>query len=428
MLGEEVVPCLTETPPMGIYETLYAFNNTFGAFMGTEGTHPWAQGYPLTTRLTGGGADGPELPSSVEVTFEDRFYPKAWGHPLLRNALVNYYNTQYGTKIEAENVMVFHGGRGALFNVLLHLKKHYEVRLGSIEWPAYMDIMHSAGITFKTVPYTKENNFHPPNYAYFDRTGLTAKTHVFAVMSNPQNPTGQTRYGQELEDFMKLAEQTQSGCLLDEAYEMYHDPQVSGIQYVKDINNSNIFLAGAATKGLQCPGIRIGWVVASKKNIEMLQNFSSFGMGGVSHPSQLYCVKLLEPSRVKQARAAIQKHYSFQRERYGKAFEEIGLKLYTGTGGFYHWMELPEGLTCDELNKRLFKRGAAVLRGIEADMARPHASEKYFNSNYKSPYITFFRFSFGALEPETFDDDIKIMSQVLEEYKSEVFTGKAGTT
>ena len=27
-------------PPMGIYETLYAFRDTFGSFMGTEGTHP----------------------------------------------------------------------------------------------------------------------------------------------------------------------------------------------------------------------------------------------------------------------------------------------------------------------------------------------------------------------------------------------------
>jgi len=418
-VSQEVDPCLTATPPMGIYETLYAFRDSFGAFMGTKGTHPWAQGFPLTTKLAGGGADGPELPSSVEVTWEDRFYPKAWGHPVLREALANYYNTQYGTNIEPENVMVFHGGRGGLFNVLLFLKKHYEVRLGSIEWPAYMDIMQSAGISFNTVPYTKENGFHPPNSAYFDRTGLTAKTHIFAVMSNPQNPTGQTRYGQELKEFIELAEQTKNGCLVDEAYEMFHDPQVSGIEFVKDINNSNIFLAGAATKGLQCPGIRIGWVVASKKNIETMQNFSSFGMGGVSHPSQLYCAKLLEPNRVKQARAAVQKHYSFQRERYGKAFEKMGLKLYTGTGGFYHWMELPKGLTCDELNERLFKRGAAVLRGMDADMARPHAVQKHFDPDYRSPYITFFRFSFGPLLPETFEDDIKIMSEVLEEYKKE---------
>ena len=30
-------------PPMGIYETLYAFKDSFGSFMGTEGTHPWSQ-------------------------------------------------------------------------------------------------------------------------------------------------------------------------------------------------------------------------------------------------------------------------------------------------------------------------------------------------------------------------------------------------
>ena len=27
-------------PPMGIYETLYKFQDSFGQFMGTEGTHP----------------------------------------------------------------------------------------------------------------------------------------------------------------------------------------------------------------------------------------------------------------------------------------------------------------------------------------------------------------------------------------------------
>ena len=56
-------------PPMGIYETLYAFRDSFGQFMGTEGTHPWSQGFPLTTPLEKFG--GPSLPSSVDVTPED---------------------------------------------------------------------------------------------------------------------------------------------------------------------------------------------------------------------------------------------------------------------------------------------------------------------------------------------------------------------
>ncbi len=62
----------------------------------------------------------------------------------------------------------------------------------------------------------------------------------------------------------------------------------------------------------QCPGIRVGWMVASKKNIELLSNYSSFGMGGVSHPSQLYAVALMEKVRLKQARKAIELHYNWQ--------------------------------------------------------------------------------------------------------------------
>ena len=56
-------------------------------------------------------------------------------------------------------------------------------------------------------------------------------------------------------------------------------------------------------------------------------------MGGVSHPSQLYAVKLLEPNRVKLARAAVEKHYTMQRKRYGEAFKDMGLEVYTGEGG-----------------------------------------------------------------------------------------------
>jgi len=406
-------------PPMGIYETLYAFRDSWGAFMGTKGTHPWAQGFPLTTPLD--KFDGPELPPSVDVTWEDRFYPKAWGHPLLREAIANYYNSYYGSKIVPENIMIFHGGRSGIYSTLMFLRQHVEVRISNTEWPAYLDIFEQTGTKWTVVPNTEENGFHPKNSEYFDRTGLNSKVHIMPVISNPGNPTGHTRHGEELKELIAMAEQEKNGILLDEAYEMFHSPNVSGIQYVKDLDNSNIFLTGACTKGFQCPGIRIGWVVASRKNIETLANFSSFGMGGVSHPSQLYAVKLFEPERVKKARNAIEKHYNWQRERYGEAFKKMGLKLYTGSGGFYHWMKLPEGLNCDELNKRLYKVGGAILRGDDCDMARPH----FKDPNYVSPYRNFFRFSFGPLKPESFEEDIRIFGEVLEAYKRDVAAGKA---
>tara|TARA_Y100000996_G_scaffold415508_1_gene410676 strand:- start:2574 stop:3815 length:1242 start_codon:yes stop_codon:yes gene_type:complete len=405
---------LSHVPPMGIYETLYAFQATFGSFMGTEGTHPWSQGFPLTTPLEKFG--GPELPGSVDVTFEDRFYPKAWGHPKLRNSIVDYYNSRYNSSIAPENVMIFAGGRPGIFTVMAFLKKHIKVRIGNIEWPAYLDIMTQTNSDYETVPFTKENNFHPDNVEYFSRNNLDDETAILSIISNPQNPSGQTRSGEELRELIEIAEQPGNGILLDEAYEMFHSPSVSGIEFVKDLDSSNIFLSGACTKGLQSPGIRIGWIIASKTNIEIMSNYSSFGMGGVSHPSQHYAVKLLESARVKKARKAIEEHYSWQRERYGNAFKEMGLGVYTGNGGFYHWLELPEGMTSDELNKRLFKRGAAILCAFDCDMARPHSKDP----NYKTPYERFFRFSFGPLLPESFESDIELFHEVYEAYKNEM--------
>jgi aspartate/methionine/tyrosine aminotransferase len=406
-----------DCPPMGIYETLYAFRDSFGRFMGSEGTHPWSQGFPLTTQLEG----GPPLPDRVEVTWEDRFYPKAWGHPKLREAIANHYNDFYGSSVAPENVMVFAGGRPGILGVLAFLKRHVEVRIANAEWPAYLDLMTQTDTRWRVVPSNAENGFHPPNSAYFDREGLNAKTHLMPIISNPGNPTGHTRVDDELEELMALAEQPKNGILLDEAYEMYHHSRgVSGIRYVRDLDNSNVFLAGACTKGLQCPGIRIGWIVASRDNIEVLSNFSSFGMGGVSHPSQLYAVELLERERVAQARKAIDEHYGMQRARYGAAFEDMGLRVVTGDGGFYHWMQLPDGMNAGELNRRLFRHGAAILEGIDCDMARPHAKDP----DYVSPYDSWFRFSFGPLLPETFESDVALLRQVLEEYRSDLRAGR----
>ncbi len=152
------------------------------------------------------------------------------------------------------------------------------------------------------------------------------------------------------------------------------------------------------------PGMRTGWVIASKENIELFRNFSSLAMGGVSRASQIYVAKLLEIERVAQARKAIGAYFGEQRERYAAAFEEMGLKLYTGEGGFYHWCRLPDGKTADEFNARLFKQNAAILPGFLCDMNR---------RGNDGPHGKMFRFSFGATPKEDFDESIEILKSCL---------------
>ena len=380
--------------PMGIYETLYAFMEAFGTYMGEPGTHPWSQGFPRTVQLP----DGPALPTSITMGSDDLRYPKAWGLPALREAIAEYYRRWYDADIAPENVMVFAGGRPGIVATLMFLDPKVSVCIASTEYTPYYDILEFLGRDYSLVQSRPDNDFLPEVDDYLEDED------ALIILSNPCNPTGVTRVGGDLERLVQKAGAGPGGILVDEAYELFHDQPVSALQYVDDIDDTNLFVVGAATKGLQAPGIRIGWVVASREHIETLSNYSSFGMGGVSHPSQLYALQLFEEGRVELARRAVPAFYAAQRDRYGEAFERLGLELFSGDGGFYHWCRLPDGLSAAEFNDRLFPRGAAVLKGTDCDMARRGAH---------SPLQDFFRFSFGPLDPLSFDSDIEIMREAL---------------
>jgi len=382
---------------MGIYETLYAFQDTFGHAMGEPHTHPWSQGYPRTEQLP----DGPPLPNSIAISSKDLMYPKAWGLPALREAIARSYRDSSGADVVAENVMVFAGGRPGLIALMLFLQSDISVRISETEYTPYYDTLQALQRKYTLVPSNVANGFRP---SVADFLGSAEEGRRLILLSNPCNPTGHTRNGAELKALVDATAYGETGLLVDEAYEYFHARPESALAHVDNINVSNLFVCGAATKGLQAPGLRVGWVVASKRNIEILGNFASFGVGGVAHPSQNMVVALLEPQRVKQARAAIANFYASQRARYGEAFESLGLKLHSGDGGFYHWCELPGGLTAAALNRNLFAQGAAILEGPDCDMARRGA---------QSPLANFFRFSFGPLAPSSFDADIDLLSKVL---------------
>lgn len=339
------------------------------------------------------------MPESVGIDSKHLMYPKAWGLPALREALAGYYNRAYGCELAPENVMVFAGGRPAIIASLLFLDPDVTVRIASTEYTPYYDILEGLGKRYELVESSVENGFRPSVDDYLAGNGRS-----MIVMSNPCNPTGITRDGEDLARLVAAAESGRTGLLVDEAYELFHDPPVSALQHVKNIDESDLLVIGAATKGLQAPGIRVGWLIGSREHVEILSNFSSFGMGGVSHPSQLYALELLREERVALSRKAIPDFYGMQRARYGEAFERLGLDIHSGDGGFYHWCRLPGGMTAADLNDRLYPMGAAVLKGTDCDMARRGA---------ESPLASFFRFSFGPLAPESFEEDVSLMERAL---------------
>ena len=386
---------------MGVYETLFKFADATGKYMGDPGTHPWAQGYPLTTQIPG----GPELPKSVELDSVDLKYPKATGEPPLLNAIADYYNHFYGAGITSDNVAVFAGGRPAIFATLAFLLDDTTVALEETEYTPYYDVLNVLNRKVHLIRSGESNRFRP-KAADYDIEPLQGTSRVMLVKSNPCNPTGVALGGNDLSALIEQFSGENRGALIDEAYEFYCDPEPeSALKYIDNIDETNVFVIGAATKGLQVPGMRIGWAIASRDHIEIFRNYSSFGMGGVSRASQIYVTKLLERQRVTQARTAVSTFYTTQRKRYAEGLADLGFELQTGSGGFYHWGKLPQGLTGDEFNERLFAHEAGILPGRLCDMARTDDAE--------SALAHFARFSFGPLGAESYDDDMRILREAL---------------
>jgi aspartate/methionine/tyrosine aminotransferase len=395
---------LTHFEPMGVYETLFKFLDATGKYMGTEGTHPWAQGFPLTTPIPG----GPDLPTSIEFTHADLKYPQATGGIELLTAVRDYYNHFYASNITTDNVAIFAGGRPGIYATLAFLKPEYRVLIEETEYTPYWDALRLLGKQPIIVPSNPENKFRPTLDDYV--AGSTspgegeASASPFVVKSNPCNPTGVTWTGSELRALVDFCSQDGHGGLIDEAYEFFHERPESAMAHIDDIDSTNIFVVSAATKGLQAPGLRVGWVVASKQNIELFRNFSSIAMGGVARPSQICTAGLLQLDRTAHARRAIGTFYGDQRKRYAAALVDLGFELFTGDGGFYHWARLPGDLTADAFNARLFKHEAAILPGTLCDMLRRGPD---------SEHARFIRFSFGPLQAASFEGDMAIVKNCL---------------
>ena len=176
---------------------------------------------------------------------------------------------------------------------------------------------------------------------------------------------------------------------------------MSALSYAEDIDRSNLFVVGACTKGLQAPGIRIGWVVAARKNISGSRNFSSFGMGGVSHPSQVYALELLK-GRAGDASLG----------RRCPPSTGISGRVTAGLGSAVRLHGRGRLLSLVPAAWRPGRRGTGTRRLFKA--GRGHPQRHGLRHDEKSRFLLrdFFRFSFGP-QAGLFDSDIEILKSAL---------------
>jgi N-succinyldiaminopimelate aminotransferase len=113
------------------------------------------------------------------------------------------------------------------------------------------------------------------------------------LLSQPVQPHGQARGGDELARWVRLARELDCTLLIDEFYSHYiwnapgrPAPMESAARYVEDVDRDPVVIFDGLTKNWRYPGWRVTWTVGPAPGHRRVASAGSFLDGGGSKPMQ----------------------------------------------------------------------------------------------------------------------------------------------
>lgn len=331
-------------------------------------------------------------------------YTPVAGLPVLREKIASYYNDCRNIinpnltpdlKIKKDNVNISSaGGRGALFKVFSSLEKGQKIGYLNPDYTAYKELFKLfSELEFKPIDLDPSEGFKID----LDLIKSFIKKEKLDIIffSNPSNPTGQKLSELELQDLLSFC-QTEN-CLLihDEFYSKFiydqNIPIFSALNYVKDLEKTNLIIIDGLTKGWRYPGFRMSWIISNSKNIQKINNLSSAIDGGCSHPIQKASLDLFDSAKIISQAKALQSNFNQKREFLLANLSDLGFKIESfPQGAFYVFANIDNFLDRfkDDLDmaEKLLEQKIIVIPGSFFDVSLISKKPKWSN---------FIRFSYG---------------------------------
>jgi aspartate/methionine/tyrosine aminotransferase len=362
------------------------------------------QGQPETGPLPG----APPRVTEVGIDPEDQDYAPVPGIPELRAAVAALYNELYrkgkSSQYTERNVCICGGGRSSLTRAVAALG---QINLGHFlpDYTAYEELLDIFKL-FTAIPILLDGKrgyqFGPDEL----RQEITGRGLSALLLSNPCNPTGKVRQGEELEEWVRVARELQCTLLIDEFYSHYiwksdgsDQGLVSAARYVEDVDHDPVVLFDGFTKNWRYPGWRCTWIVGPRAVIEAVSSTGSFLDGGGNKPLQRSAVPLLDPAIVTAETEAIRRAFLPKRKILMEGLRQVGMRFdLEPEGTFYCWADL-SGLPASLSDGMSFFRAALKEKVICVPGEFFDINPGKRRSGRPSRFRQYVRFSFGPEEP-----------------------------
>ncbi len=205
------------------------------------------------------------------------------------------------------------------------------------------------------------------------------------TMPNYQNPSSRCMSLERRKKLIELAHRHDIIILEDDAYgEFVYDhvplPTLASLD-----DSGHVILLKTFSKTIS-PGLRLGYMVAHKKIIEMC---CLVRQGEDVHPnsiSQWLVEKYLETTDVDQFMIPVCSHYKKKRDLMYETllkYAPAGMAFYKPKGGIYIWCQLPEHLSAMKLLERTLKHNVSFMPGNSFFLSKE--GDSYIRLNFSYP-------------------------------------------
>ncbi len=286
--------------------------------------------------------------------------------PELRKAIVEKLKRENHIEIDPSQIILTPGGKYSLFLCMQALlNAGDEVIIVSPAWVSYESMIRVNGATPVFLELDESDNFLITKEKLLSVT--TEKTKL-VILCSPSNPTGHDLSEKELDELEDYINQTQVHIVMDEMYEhlIYEHPHYS-LASKKNIQDYVISVFGFS-KGYAMTGWRMGYIIASKKNIMLMNKVYSHSITCVNEFIQYGGVVALNCyDDIERMRQAYQKRRNYFIDSLNQIPGVIALKP---EGAFYAWVRFDGFENSAEIANFLLEK--AHVAGVQGSAFSPN--------------------------------------------------------